>query len=99
MVYFSFPTFKNGIDKIRNNPQLVYTILVAFVITGAFVVMSERFIGGQWRRAPGDRLPRRAVHRGREAARQRATGREKGLFGRGAQDDGPAPRVRPTDQS
>jgi signal transduction histidine kinase len=45
MVDFSFPTFKSGIDKIKNNPQLVYTILVAFVITGAFVVMSERFIG------------------------------------------------------
>ena len=35
---------KRGIKKIVDNPQLIYTIVVAVLITGAFIFMSERFI-------------------------------------------------------
>jgi len=37
-------TLKKGIDKIRGNPQLLYTVLVAILIVGAFVFMAERFV-------------------------------------------------------
>lgn len=36
---------RNAFEKVRANPQLLYTILVALVIVGAFVFMAERFIG------------------------------------------------------
>lgn len=42
---FNFSSFQKGIEKIKSNPQLVYTILVAVVITGAFVFMAQTFIG------------------------------------------------------
>lgn len=45
MFAFLFSNLKNGIKKIVDNPQLIYTIVVAILITGAFVFMSERFIG------------------------------------------------------
>jgi signal transduction histidine kinase len=34
-----------GVQKIKNNPQLIYTVFVAVVIIGAFVFMANRFIG------------------------------------------------------
>lgn len=34
-----------ALNKIRNNPQLIYTLLVAALIIGAFVFMANRFIG------------------------------------------------------
>lgn len=37
--------FKRGFDKIRNNPQLFYTVLVAILIVGSFIFMAERFVG------------------------------------------------------
>ncbi len=40
----SFPTLKNGLNKIRQNPQLTYTIVVAALITLGFVFMAERFV-------------------------------------------------------
>lgn len=35
---------KKGVDKIRGNPQLLYTILVAAIIAGSFLFMAERFV-------------------------------------------------------
>src|SRR3989344_3295104 len=40
-----FLNLKKGIEKIIQNPQLVYTILIALLIIGSFVFMAERFIG------------------------------------------------------
>lgn len=40
-----FSSIKKGIDKIRSNPQLTYTLIVAVAVAGAFVFMSERFVG------------------------------------------------------
>lgn len=37
--------FKKGIQKITNNPQLIYTVVIAILITGSFIFMAERFIG------------------------------------------------------
>jgi len=37
-------SFKKGFEKVSGNPQLVYTIFIAVLITGSFVFMSERFI-------------------------------------------------------
>ena len=34
-----------ALKKIRSNPQLIYTVLVAVLIVGAFVFMANRFIG------------------------------------------------------
>lgn len=42
---FNFSSFQKGIEKIKSNPQLVYTILIAVIITGAFVFMAQTFIG------------------------------------------------------
>jgi len=44
---FSFISLniKRGIKKIADNPQLIYTIIVAVLITGSFIFMAERFIG------------------------------------------------------
>ncbi len=36
---------KKGIQKIVNNPQLIYTVFIALLITGSFIFMAERFIG------------------------------------------------------
>lgn len=38
-------SLKKGIRKTRENPQLVYTVVVAAVIVAAFAVMAERFVG------------------------------------------------------
>src|SRR3989344_4132878 len=40
-----FLNLKKGVEKISNNPQLIYTIIVAVLITGSFVFMAQRFIG------------------------------------------------------
>ncbi len=37
--------FKKGFEKVRSNPQLAYTAIVALLIIGAFLFMAERFIG------------------------------------------------------
>ena len=44
---FSFLSLnlQKGIKKIAGNPQLIYTIIVAVLITGSFVFMAQRFIG------------------------------------------------------
>lgn len=39
-----FLNIKNGLKKIQQNPQLVYTIVVAILITLAFVLMANRFV-------------------------------------------------------
>jgi len=36
---------KRGIKKIVDNPQLIYTIFLAVLITGSFIFMAERFTG------------------------------------------------------
>jgi signal transduction histidine kinase len=45
MFGFFFSNFKKGIEKVTNNPQLIYTVVIAVLITGSFVFMAERFIG------------------------------------------------------
>lgn len=45
MFSFLLLNFKKGVKKIADNPQLIYTIFVAVLITGSFIFMSERFIG------------------------------------------------------
>ncbi|MBI5134242.1 MAG: HAMP domain-containing histidine kinase [Candidatus Taylorbacteria bacterium] len=40
----AFSNLKKGARKIRENPQLFYTIVVAVLIAGAFVLMAERFV-------------------------------------------------------
>lgn len=37
--------FKKGVVKVSHNPQLLYTIFIALLITGSFIYMAERFIG------------------------------------------------------
>lgn len=44
MFKFIYSNLKKGIEKVINNPQLVYTIIVALVIVGSFVFVSEKFI-------------------------------------------------------
>ncbi len=44
MFGFLYSNFIKGVKKVTNNPQLIYTIVVAVLITGAFVFMAERFI-------------------------------------------------------
>ena len=45
MFDFIYSNLKNGVLKVRSNPQLVYTIIIATVIVLAFVFMAERFVG------------------------------------------------------
>lgn len=45
MFGFFLSSFKKGIEKLTKNPQLIYTIIVAVLITGSFIFMAERFIG------------------------------------------------------
>ena len=45
MFRFFFSNLEKGIKKIAGNPQLIYTIVVAVLITGSFIFMAERFIG------------------------------------------------------
>jgi signal transduction histidine kinase len=42
--YFSF-NFVSGFRRLRQNPQLLYTLAVAVVIVGAFLFIADRFIG------------------------------------------------------
>ncbi len=44
MFNFFSSNLKKGIKKIAGNPQLFLTIVIAVLITGAFVFMAERFI-------------------------------------------------------
>ncbi|MFH1455232.1 MAG: HAMP domain-containing sensor histidine kinase [bacterium] len=44
MFDFAYDNSKKGIEKIRNNPQLFYTVLVAMLIVGSFIFMAERFV-------------------------------------------------------
>lgn len=44
MFDFLYSNFKKGIKKVINNPQLIYTIVVAVLITGAFIFMAGKFI-------------------------------------------------------
>ena len=44
MFNFISLNLKKGINKIASNPQLIYTIVVAVLITGAFIFMANRFI-------------------------------------------------------
>ncbi len=44
MFSFLLLNFKKGIKKVVSNPQLIYTITIAILITGSFVFMAERFI-------------------------------------------------------
>ena len=45
MFGFLYSNLKKGITKVITNPQLIYTIIVAVLITGAFIFMAERFVG------------------------------------------------------
>lgn len=40
-----FSPLGKAFEKVRANPQLLYTIIVAVVIVGAFLFVAERFIG------------------------------------------------------
>lgn len=44
---FSFlnSNFRKGIKKVTDNPQLIYTVVVALLIVGSFIFMAERFVG------------------------------------------------------
>jgi len=44
MFNFLYLNLKKGIKKITDYPQLIYTIIVALLITGAFVFMASRFV-------------------------------------------------------
>lgn len=43
MFDFIFDNSKKGLEKIRNNPQLFYTVTVAVLIVASYVFMAERF--------------------------------------------------------
>ena len=45
MFSFFSSNLKKGIKKVADNPQLIYTVVVAVLITGSFVFMADRFIG------------------------------------------------------
>jgi len=40
-----FSNIGKGLKKIKSNPQLIYTFIVAAITIGAFVFMADRFIG------------------------------------------------------
>ncbi|MFA6386175.1 MAG: HAMP domain-containing sensor histidine kinase [Candidatus Paceibacterota bacterium] len=44
MLNFLNLNFKKGVKKISNNPQLIYTIVVALLIVGSFIFMAQRFV-------------------------------------------------------
>lgn len=44
MFDFVFGPFKKGFTKLRENPQLIYTALVALLIVAAFLFMADRFV-------------------------------------------------------
>ncbi len=43
-MFKSFPSLVNAFNRIKKNPQLFWTIFVAIVITGAFIVIANLFI-------------------------------------------------------
>jgi len=45
MFDFVYDNLKKGLQKIGRNPQLIYTAMVAVLIIGAFIFISERFVG------------------------------------------------------
>ncbi|MGB4076787.1 MAG: HAMP domain-containing sensor histidine kinase [Minisyncoccia bacterium] len=45
MFDFVFGTLRRGVERVFGNPQLIYTLVVALLIMGAFVFMAERFVG------------------------------------------------------
>ncbi len=45
MFKFFVLNFQKGIKKIASNPQLIYTVIIAILITGSFIFMAEKFIG------------------------------------------------------
>jgi len=45
MFDFIWGNLKKGIHKVKNNPQLFYTVFVAILIIGSFVFMADRFVG------------------------------------------------------
>jgi len=45
MFNFFFLNLEKGVKKVASNPQLIYTIIVAVLITGSFIFMAEKFIG------------------------------------------------------
>jgi signal transduction histidine kinase len=45
MFDFIFGNLKKGTQKVKNNPQLFYTVFVAILIIGSFVFMADRFVG------------------------------------------------------
>lgn len=40
-----FPSLHNSFERIKKHPQLFWTIFVAIVITGAFILIAQLFIG------------------------------------------------------
>src|SRR3989338_10778237 len=44
MFHFFFLNLEKGVKKVASNPQLIYTIIVAVLITGSFIFMAEKFI-------------------------------------------------------
>jgi len=44
MFGFLYSNLKKGFKKISDNPQLIYTIIVALLITGAFIFTAQRFV-------------------------------------------------------
>jgi len=45
MFDYIFGNFKKGFSKVRSNPQLFYTILVAVLIVGSYLFIVDRFVG------------------------------------------------------
>jgi len=44
MFWFFISNLEKGIKKIASNPQLIYTVVVAVLITGSFVFMADGHI-------------------------------------------------------
>lgn len=44
MIRKLFPSLASSIDKIKQNPQLWYTLLIAFLIVVAFIFVANRFV-------------------------------------------------------
>ncbi len=45
MFRFFLSNLRKGIEKVTNNPQLLYTIGIAILIAGLFIFMANRFVG------------------------------------------------------
>jgi len=44
MFNFLSSNLKKGVKKVVGNPQLIYTVVIAILITGSFILMAEKFI-------------------------------------------------------